>query len=68
MQNGVHEADSPVKKVAKRCRQILDSDDDEAPVVKEQVPSKGQEDRDAPGKTEKVTAACGSLIGMSEFI
>lgn len=53
VQNGVHEADSPIKKVAKRCRQILDSDDDEAPVVKEQVPGKGQGDKEAPGKTEQ---------------
>lgn len=28
-QNGVHQEDSPVKKVAKRTRRILDSDDDE---------------------------------------
>lgn len=56
MQNGVQEAESPIKKVVKRCRQILDSDDDEAPVVKEQVPSKGQGDKEAPGKTEKVKA------------
>uniref|UniRef100_A0AAX7UNF3 DNA ligase n=1 Tax=Astatotilapia calliptera TaxID=8154 RepID=A0AAX7UNF3_ASTCA len=53
VQNGVQEAESPIKKVVKRCRQILDSDDDEAPVVKEQVPSKGQGDKEAPGKTEK---------------
>lgn len=33
MQNGVPEADSPIKKVAKRSRQVLDSDDDEAPAV-----------------------------------
>ncbi|XP_041804951.1 DNA ligase 1 [Chelmon rostratus] len=48
VQNGVQEADSPIKKVAKRSRQILDSDDDEAPVIKEQVATKGQGD-----KTEK---------------
>lgn len=54
VQNGVQEADSPIKKVAKRSRQILDSDDDEAPVVKEQVATKGQGDKEAPGKTEKV--------------
>lgn len=53
VQNGVQEAESPIKKVVKRCRQILDSDDDEVPVVKEQVPSKGQGDKEAPGKTEK---------------
>lgn len=54
VQNGVQEADSPIKKVAKRSRQILDSDDDEAPVVKEQVATKGQGDKEAVGKTEKV--------------
>ncbi|XP_069564971.1 DNA ligase 1 isoform X2 [Brachyistius frenatus] len=48
VQNGVPEADSPVKKVSKRSRQILDSDDDEAPAVKEPVG-----DREASGKTEK---------------
>ncbi|KAM9350224.1 DNA ligase 1 isoform 2-T2 [Symphorus nematophorus] len=53
VQNGVQEADSPIKKVAKRSRQILDSDDDEAPAVKEQVATKGQGDKDAPGRTEK---------------
>lgn len=41
VQNGVSEADSPIKKVAKRSRQIVDSDDDddEAPAVvtKQQV-------------------------------
>uniref|UniRef100_A0A8C4EKG2 DNA ligase n=1 Tax=Dicentrarchus labrax TaxID=13489 RepID=A0A8C4EKG2_DICLA len=54
VQNGVQEADSPIKKVAKRSRQLLDSDDDEAPVVKEQVVAKGQGDKEAVGKTEKV--------------
>ncbi|KAF7655755.1 hypothetical protein LDENG_00050700 [Lucifuga dentata] len=53
VQNGVQEADSPIKKVAKRSRQILDSDDDEAPLVKEQVASKGQGNREAAGKREK---------------
>ncbi|XP_054452319.1 DNA ligase 1 isoform X2 [Anoplopoma fimbria] len=53
VQNGVREADSPVKKVAKRSRQILDSDDDEAPVVKEQVAAKGQGDKEAADKKEK---------------
>ncbi|XP_014908623.1 DNA ligase 1 [Poecilia latipinna] len=47
VQNGVQEADSPIKKVAKRSRQILDSDEDEAPLVKEQG------DKGAPAKTEK---------------
>lgn len=43
VQNGVQETDSPVKKVAKRSRQILDSDEDEAPVVKEPVTDKSDE-------------------------
>lgn len=55
MQNGVQEADSPVKKVGKRSRQILDSDDEEAPVVKEQIAAKAQPgDKEAPAKIEKV--------------
>uniref|UniRef100_A0A8C9YIP3 DNA ligase n=1 Tax=Sander lucioperca TaxID=283035 RepID=A0A8C9YIP3_SANLU len=55
VQNGVQKADSPVtKKVAKRSRQILDSDDDDAPVVKEQVATKAHGDKEALGKTEKV--------------
>uniref|UniRef100_A0A7N6B4R5 DNA ligase n=1 Tax=Anabas testudineus TaxID=64144 RepID=A0A7N6B4R5_ANATE len=54
VQNGVQEVDSPIKKVAKRSRQILESDEeDEASVVKEQVISKGQGDKEAPSKTEK---------------
>uniref|UniRef100_A0A1A8NXW4 DNA ligase n=1 Tax=Nothobranchius pienaari TaxID=704102 RepID=A0A1A8NXW4_9TELE len=51
VQNGVQEADSPIKKVAKRSRQILDSDEDEATVVKEQAASKEHEDKEA--KSEK---------------
>ncbi|XP_010790787.1 DNA ligase 1-like [Notothenia coriiceps] len=52
VQNGVQEADSPVKKVVKRSRQILDSDDEEeAPVVKEQAATTG--DKEAPAKPEK---------------
>ncbi|XP_032422255.1 DNA ligase 1 [Xiphophorus hellerii] len=47
VQNGVQEADSPIKKVAKRSRQIVDSDEDEVPLVKEQG------DKGAPAKTEK---------------
>lgn len=37
LQNGVQESDSPVKKVNKRSRAIMDSDDEDQPVVKEQV-------------------------------
>ncbi|KAK2822768.1 hypothetical protein Q5P01_022833 [Channa striata] len=54
VQNVVQETYSPIKKVAKRSRQILDSDDDdEAPVGKEQVASKGQGDKEAASNTEK---------------
>uniref|UniRef100_A0A7N8XQV1 DNA ligase n=1 Tax=Mastacembelus armatus TaxID=205130 RepID=A0A7N8XQV1_9TELE len=56
VQNGVSEADSPIKKVVKRSRQILDSDDDEAPAVKEQVATNGQVDKETPSKTGKVKA------------
>ena len=71
VQNGVQEVDSPVKKVAKRSRQILDSDDDEeAPVVKEPVATKGQGDKEAANKKEKVERAAVhfSLIKTSESI
>lgn len=58
MQNGVQETNSPVKKVVKRSRQILDSDDDdsdgEAPVVKENVSDKRQGDKGVQRQTEKV--------------
>ncbi|KAI7809612.1 DNA ligase 1 [Triplophysa rosa] len=37
IQNGFQESDSPVKKVNKRSRPIIDSDDEDQPVVKEQV-------------------------------
>ncbi|XP_034009030.1 DNA ligase 1 [Trematomus bernacchii] len=53
VQNGVQEADSPVKKVVKRSRQILDSDDEEAPVVKEQAAATTG-DKEAPAKPEKM--------------
>ena len=67
VQNGVQEVDSPVKKVAKRSRQILDSDDDDdAPVVKE-VATKGQGDKEA-GKTEKVNGICLFLNRTSESL
>uniref|UniRef100_A0A8C7ZEV0 DNA ligase n=1 Tax=Oryzias sinensis TaxID=183150 RepID=A0A8C7ZEV0_9TELE len=52
VQNGVQEVDSPIKKSGKRCRQIVDSDEDEAPLVKEQAEEQGG--RKAPAKTEKV--------------
>ncbi|KAF6717957.1 DNA ligase 1 [Oryzias melastigma] len=53
VQNGVQEVDSPIKKTAKRSRQILDSDEDEAPLVKEQAAPEEQGGKKAPGKTEK---------------
>uniref|UniRef100_A0A8C2ZNF2 DNA ligase n=1 Tax=Cyclopterus lumpus TaxID=8103 RepID=A0A8C2ZNF2_CYCLU len=59
VQNGAREADSPVKKVAKRSRQILDSDEDEeeedAPGVKEQVAAEAPGDEGAVDEKEKVT-------------
>lgn len=67
VQNGVQEVDSPVKKVVKRSRQILDSDDDDdAPVVKE-VATKRQGDKEA-GKTEKVNGICLFLNRTSESL
>lgn len=58
--NGAQEAASPIKKVAKRSRQILDSDEDEAPAVKEQAAAEGQGDKEA--KTEKVEQTFSSLV------
>ncbi|TRY69723.1 hypothetical protein DNTS_035406, partial [Danionella cerebrum] len=37
VQNGVQEGDSPIKKIHKRSRAIIDSDDEDHPVVKEEV-------------------------------
>lgn len=56
MQNGAQEADSPVKRVAKRSRQILDSDEeeDESPAAKDQVAPRGQGDEEALDTKEKV--------------
>ncbi|XP_013868511.1 DNA ligase 1 [Austrofundulus limnaeus] len=53
VQNGVQEADSPIKKVAKRSRQLLDSDEDEAPAVKEQAATRGQGDKEAKAEEKK---------------
>jgi len=38
----VQESDSPVKKVHKRSRAIIDSDDEDEPLVKEQVPKQSE--------------------------
>uniref|UniRef100_A0A8C5EAJ8 DNA ligase n=1 Tax=Gouania willdenowi TaxID=441366 RepID=A0A8C5EAJ8_GOUWI len=57
VQNGVQEVESPVKKVTKRSRQILDSDEDDVPVVKEQATPKRKEAIETLDKTEKVTIA-----------
>lgn len=55
VQNGAnHEEDSPVKKVVKRSRQILDSDDeDETPTVKGPLAKHGQGDKNVQSKKEK---------------
>ncbi|TNN26485.1 DNA ligase 1 [Liparis tanakae] len=60
VQNGAREADSPVRKVARRSRQILDSDEDEdeeeeQKPVKEEVASEPRGDKAALDKKEKVT-------------
>lgn len=69
MQNGIQEVDSPIKKVAKRSRQILDSDDDdEAPVVKEQVASQGQVEKEAHSRTEKVKYCLHVLIQILDSL
>lgn len=51
IQNGVQESDSPVKRVHKRSRAIIDSDDEDQPIVKEQVPKQSEVE---PVKSEKV--------------
>lgn len=67
VQNGVQDADSPVKKVCKRSRQILDSDDEEAPVVKEQSATKAQPgDKEAPAKMEKVKGTSPGILSLSQ--
>lgn len=68
MLNGIPEPDSPIKKVAKRSRQILDSDDDETPVDKEQVTAKGHGNKEALGKTDKVKASLLFVIQTSESV
>lgn len=42
MQNGEQESDSPIKKVHKRSRAIIDSDDEDQPMVKEQAPKQSE--------------------------
>lgn len=66
MQNGIQEADSSVKKVVKRSRQILDSDDDEEPIAKEQVARKSQGDKAVSPKKEKVKPCLQFLILLYE--
>ncbi|XP_055084447.1 DNA ligase 1 [Periophthalmus magnuspinnatus] len=55
--NGAHEEDSPVKKTPKRSRQILDSDEDEAPenqvlAVKGREKKEKNVEREEAGKAE----------------
>ncbi|KAL0966507.1 hypothetical protein UPYG_G00296110 [Umbra pygmaea] len=60
VQNGVHnEPDSPIKRISKRSRQILDSDDDdEAPTLKEHSVTRKQEDTPTqPKQDEELKAA-----------
>lgn len=64
VQNGAPETDSPIKKVAKRTRQILDSDDDEAPAVKEDVVTK-QQNKDVTREKVNVAGGVGSFCCRS---
>uniref|UniRef100_A0A672RPE2 DNA ligase n=1 Tax=Sinocyclocheilus grahami TaxID=75366 RepID=A0A672RPE2_SINGR len=50
IQNGMQENDSPVKKVHKRSRAIIDSDDEDQPIVKEQVPKQSEVQTAKPEK------------------
>lgn len=64
MQNSAHEAESPIKKVAKRSHQILDSDEDEPPA--EQVTTKGLGNKEPLASTEKVNMGpCCILLGCT---
>ncbi|XP_073705016.1 DNA ligase 1 [Garra rufa] len=55
IQNGVQECDSPVKKVHKRSRAIIDSDDEDQPTVKEQVPKQSEVETVKPVKKSDVS-------------
>lgn len=62
VQNSAHEADSPIKKVAKRSHQILDSDEDEPPA--EQVTTKGLANNEPLASAEKASMdPCCILLG-----
>ncbi|XP_059419246.1 DNA ligase 1-like [Carassius carassius] len=50
IQNGVQENYSPVKKVHKRSRAIIESDDEDQPIVKEQVPKDSEVQTAKPEK------------------
>lgn len=50
IQNGIQESDSPIKKVHKRSRVIIDSDDEDQPMVKEQVPKQSEVQTGKPKK------------------
>lgn len=57
IQNGVQESDSPVKKVHKRSRVIIDSDDEDQPVVKEQVPKQSEVQTAKPEKVRIIESS-----------
>ncbi|XP_067308719.1 DNA ligase 1 [Pseudorasbora parva] len=57
IQNGVQEFDSPVKKVHKRSRAIIDSEDEDQPMVKEQMPKQSEVQTVKPEKIPDVTKA-----------
>ncbi|KAK2900593.1 hypothetical protein Q8A67_008708 [Cirrhinus molitorella] len=57
IQNGVQECDSPIKKVHKRSRAIIDSDDEDQPTVKEQVPKRSEVQTVKPEKNSDTKAA-----------
>ncbi|KAL4657251.1 DNA ligase 1 isoform X2 [Arapaima gigas] len=62
-QNGAQDCDSPVKKVGKRSRQIIESDDEEQPVAKEPAAKAGLKRQSSPltpGKTMVKSSAVAS--------
>ncbi|XP_016304496.1 DNA ligase 1-like isoform X3 [Sinocyclocheilus anshuiensis] len=62
IQNGMQESDSPVKKVHKRSRAIIDSDDEDQPIVKEQVPKQSEVEPVKPEKKSDVTKAASTPV------
>ncbi|XP_048867198.1 DNA ligase 1 isoform X2 [Brienomyrus brachyistius] len=64
-QNGVAECDSPVKKVSKRSRRIIDSDEEQEAGTKEEVSSPGPREEPAPLPTPEKGAVIKAASAVS---